>query len=658
MCGLAGLYRARGIGDEANTGRLIAAMRDRIAHRGPDDAGTWIDAPGGVALGFRRLSIIDVSSAGHQPMVSADGRYAIVMNGEIYNFAEIRAEIEAVSGQRAWRGHSDTEILVEAIALWGFEPAIRRTNGMFAIAAWDRHERVIWLARDRIGKKPLYYGWAGGDFVFASELKALWPHPDFNFQIDPTSLSQYMQLGYVLGERTIFRGMNKLPNGHILKLDHRAAAKHQTPPPTPYWCLRDAAMRGLDEQAAGRSATVEEFDALAQDAVRIRMVADVPVGSFLSGGIDSSLVTALMAANSTEHVRSFSIGFRVEGRDEAPYALAVAKHLGTRHQELYVTEADVMAAAMDLSSVYDEPFADDSAIPTILLCRMARRDVTVALSGDGGDELFAGYDRYALAEKWLARRAAIPGFARSISQNLLSGIAQPLSRQWGSQHTERRFELLRKLLADGRPEAFNETIMSQVFNPQQLIATDTVPDYPLANNVYSLDRSSPIDRMTFMDLGSYLIDDILMKVDRASMSTSLEVRCPLLDYRIIEQSWRFSTRDKTNGTQGKLPLRSVLYKHVPQALVDRPKMGFGAPVEVWLRNELRDWAEGLMSREALAEHGLLNVAACRRMWKDFISGGRGWHRGIWHVIMFQAWYGAMRSVTQAVAPPVALRRAS
>ncbi|MGH7066772.1 MAG: asparagine synthase (glutamine-hydrolyzing) [Acetobacteraceae bacterium] len=641
MCGLVGLIAPSCFHDETAVAQLVTRMRDRLVHRGPDDAGLWIDASGGAALGFRRLSIIDVSSAGHQPMLSGDDRFAVIMNGEIYNFQDLKRDIESVSGARNWRGHSDTEILVEAIALWGFEAAIRRANGMFAVAAWDRWERILWLARDRIGKKPLYYGWAGEDFVFSSEVKALWPHPRFDFTIDPTAEMHYMQLGYVLGGRTIFRELKRLPNGHILRLTERDCVRHQLPATNAYWNLREIALSGIAERESGRKASAEEFEALLKDAVRIRMVSDVPLGSFLSGGIDSSLVTSVMASESTDQVLSFSIGFHVEGRDEAPYALAVAKHIGTRHEELYVNEDDVIRAALDLPTIYDEPFADDSAIPTLLLCRMARREVTVALSGDGGDELFAGYDRYAIADKWLARAAATPGPVRSFAAGSISAIVQPMTSPWAGHANERRFELLRRLLAYNEPELFNESVMSQIFRPERLMAVNGASAHPLMDGGYALGCSSPIDRMTFMDLGSYLIDDILMKVDRASMAASLEVRCPLLDHRIIEQSWRFPAADKTDGKRHKLVLRKALYKHVPPALVDRPKSGFGAPVEVWLRRELRDWAETLMSRDSLARHGMLNVDACRGLWENFIARGRGWHRGIWHVLMFQAWHASL-----------------
>ena len=654
MCGFVGLLDPSSISDAQATERLIAEMRDRIIHRGPDDDGVWLDPARGLALGFRRLSIIDLSAAGHQPMMSADGRYVVMMNGEIYNFAEIRADIEAACGPRPWHGHSDTEVLVESIALWGFEAALRRANGMFAVAAWDREERVVWLGRDRLGKKPLYYGWAGDAFVFGSELKALWPHPDFDFRIDTDALANFMQLGYVPGARTIFRAVAKLQNGHILRLDPRAAARRETPLPSAYWSMRSVALKGLDDQESrGSAASVEEFDALVHDAVALRMVADVPVGAFLSGGIDSSLVTALMAAESPDEVRSFSVGFAVRGWDEAGHAKAVAKHLGTRHEETYIGPREVLSVLDDLPAIYDEPFADDSMIPTTLLCRMARRRVTVALSGDGGDELFAGYDRYVDVERWFERRRAMPRIARSLASAVVSHVAQPAVDRWGDRKTGRRMQFL-GLLLDGEPvERFNEALMSHTSDPGRLLTAPGVPRHPLTDGPHSLGRSTAIDRMLFMDAGSYLIDDILVKVDRASMAASLEVRCPLLDHRLVELSWRFPTSAKTRDGVGKLPLRDVLHRYVPRALVERPKRGFGAPVGVWLRNELREWGEALMSRQALGRHGLLNVEACRSVWEEFTVHGGSWNPLLWNLLMFQAWHEWMLRVTASrlVAPP-------
>jgi asparagine synthase (glutamine-hydrolysing) len=616
-------------------------MTNRLVHRGPDDEGSWTD-PAGAALGFRRLSIIDLSPAGHQPMLSADGRYAVVMNGEIYNFEDIRTEIEQARGAVAWRGHSDTEVLVEAIALWGVEAAVARANGMFALGVWNREARALFLARDRIGKKPLYYGWAGDTLLFGSELKALWPHPQFDFSISTDALADFLQLGYVPGERTIFAAISKLPGGTVLRLDPSANSR-ATSRPVPYWSLRDVAAAGLEAQASGRVPDEAELEALLRDAVARRMVADVPVGAFLSGGVDSSLVTAMMAEGASEPVRSFSIGFGVKEWNEAEHAKGVAQHIGTRHEELYVTPADLVAVVEDLPGILDEPFADDSMIPTTLLCRLARKEVTVALSGDGGDELFAGYARYTAIDQWLSRRNTLPAFGRALASGLANGLAGPVGRLSGVR-MQRRFLLLGSLLSHGDPDRVHEMLVSQHLQPEALLVAGGGGSRPLTDGTFNLGRSNAIDRMTFIDTASYLVDDILAKVDRASMSASLEVRCPLLDYRVIEMSWRFPATVKTQGGVGKQPLRNILYRHVPRALVDRPKMGFGAPVDVWLTNELRDWAEALMSREALARHSLLDVEACRTLWEDFTQRGRGWNRVIWNILMFQAWHQAMRAL--------------
>jgi len=662
MCGFVGWLDPTGVLNEPAARRLIATMRDQLAHRGPDDCGTWLDPERGVAFGFRRLSIIDLSPAGHQPMVSANGRYVLMLNGEIYNFAEIRAEIDAVSGPLAWRGHSDTEVLVEAIAVWGVEQALARANGMFAFTVWDREEQALHLARDRIGKKPLYYGWAGSAFVFGSELKALWPHPEFDAGIDAEALAEFLRLGYVPGARSIFRSVSKLRAGHVLRVPATDVARREAGLPSAYWSLKDAALRGLDAQESGRPASVTEFEALARDAVALRQVADVPVGAFLSGGIDSSLVTALMAASAPGEVRSFSVGFEAVPWDEAPHAAAVAAHLGTRHLATYIGPGNALGVVADLPAIYDEPFADDSMIPTTLLCRMARAHVTVALSGDGGDELFAGYDKYADAAHWLDRRAAMPGMVRSLADAVMAGAVAPLARRWGGRKLARRAHLLGTLLAGdpggGMAERFNAAIMEQTLDPERLLAEPGSGGG--ADAAGGLGRGTAIDRLTFMDTGSYLIDDILVKVDRASMAASLEVRCPLLDYRLIELSWRFPTEAKIQGGVGKLPLRAALHRYVPRALVERPKQGFGAPVEAWLsdglRGGLRPWAEALMSRPALGRSGLLDVAACRSAWEDFTVRGRGWDPVIWRLLMFQAWHEWMADrVASPQAAPARMR---
>ncbi len=639
MCGIVGFWRPAGLGPEISARRVVEDMRDSLIHRGPDDAGTWLDGEAGIAFGFRRLSIIDLSAAGHQPMHSTDGRFVLLFNGEAYNFAAIRREIEAVRGPHPWRGHCDAEVVLEAIAQWGVEAAVQRINGMFALAVWDRRDRVLSLARDRMGKKPLYCGWAGASFVFGSELKALERHPEFDDRLRRDALLDVLQLGYVLGRRSIFSSIDRLPGGHVLSFGPAAAARRETLPSRPYWDLHAVALEGLEAQASGRVATEDELAATLEDAVALRLVADVPVGVFLSGGIDSSLVTALAARASSEPVRSFSIGFRVPGWDEAGHARGVAAHLGTRHEEFYLDQGEIIAAVQALPGIVDEPFGDDSLIPTLLLSRLARRSVTVALSGDGGDELFGGYDRYAVMDRWLARRDALPGAIRAPLARLAHGLAHAAGGHV-RRRTERRLNLLGQLLENTDVERMHEVVVSQAATPGTLLAGGGGARRALTAENAGLGRSSSVDRMTFLDASTYLVDDILTKVDRASMAASLEVRCPLLDHRIVALSWRFPAATKIQGRQGKMPLRHLLHRHVPPGLVERLKMGFGAPVEIWLRSELRDWAEALMTPAALARNPMLDAPACRRLWEDFSERGRGWDRVIWNLLMVQAWQEA------------------
>ena len=641
LCGFVGLLNPSGIADERRAASLIAAMRDQLIHRGPDDAGSWIDATAGFALGSRRLSIRDLSPAGHQPMLSADGRVVLALNGEIYNAAEIRIEIDAVSGAVRWRGHSDTEVLVEAIALWGVEAALHRCNGMFALAVWDRQDQTLYLARDRIGKKPLYYGWAGAEFIFGSELKALWCHPAFDASIDPAALTDFLRVGYVPGSRSIFGSTSKLLAGHFIAIGPDAATRRVPPESKTYWDRKEIACRGLDARNSGNTATAEELETVLRDAVGIRTLADVPVGGLLSGGIDSSLVVALMAETASGSLHTYAVGFDRPAWDESVHARAVARHLGTRHHEMRILPSDVRALVPALPAIFDEPLADDSMIPTTLLCRAARQDVTVALSGDGGDELFAGYDRYVDAARWLTRRRAIPRPLRSVAGAAAAVLAGPAAGFLGWNKTERRLHLFAALMADDTAEHFNAAIVSRELEPDDLMAAPIGAPNVLLGAEYCLGRATDIDRFLFMDMGSFLIDDILAKVDRASMSASLEVRCPLLDHRIIEMSWRFRPEEKTRDGLGKRPLRQILQRYVPTPLVDRPKMGFNAPVQLWLLDILRDWADALLSREALGRHGLLNVDACRRLWEGFSQHGRSWTPTIWSLLMFQAWHQSM-----------------
>ena len=571
-------------------------------------------------------------------MVSADGRYVVMLNGEIYNAGELRRDIVDAAGPIEWRGHSDTEALVEAIALWGFDAAIAAANGMFAIAAWDRQTRTLSLARDRMGKKPLHYGWAGRQFVFASELKSILVHPGFDRTVNGEAAAQSLQLGYVVGSNSIYASISKLPPGHILHLRPRDLAVRHSPAPSCYWSQHRAALQGLEAQASGQAATVDELDWLLSDAVRIRGEADVPVGSFLSGGIDSSLVTERLARDH-QRVRTFSVGLKGAEWDEAPYARAVAEHLGTEHRTLYIGADDVLSTVQQLPNLFDEPFADHSAIPMLMLSRFAREEVTVALSGDGGDELFGGYDRYAGAERWLARRAAVPRPARHLLHWLSSAVAAPLAQRVGSRKAARRFGLLGALMADGCALAFCEQIALQLDDPRTLMPGSTAARRPLRAHAHELPGGTAMDEVLLLEGKTALIDGILTKVDRTSMAASLEVRCPLLDYRVVELSWRMPYAAKVQSGVGKQPLRDLLFSRVPRALVDRPKMGFGAPIELWLRSGLRGWAEELMRPAALAGSGLLDVRAAGRLWDDF-ARGRRFTPLLWHVLMFQAWHQA------------------
>ena len=644
MCGLAGIVDPGFSVPSAVLSANAKAMVRSLQHRGPDEESCWTDGAAGVALAFCRLAIVDLSQAGRQPMAAADGRYVVMLNGEIYNASELRKSVEAEAGPVRWRGHSDTEVLVEAIALWGLEAAITAANGMFAVAAWDRKTRVLSLARDRMGKKPLYYGWIGRQFAFASELKALLTHPSFDRTLNPDAVAQSLQLGYVLGSDSIYAGVTKLAPGHLLTLRPDDFSNRRTVP-SEYWSQHRAALEGLDAQASSRTASVDELDALLDDAVRIRSHADVPVGSLLSGGVDSSIVTAHMVGFHPA-VRTYSIGFEGAPWDEAPHAEAVARHLGTRHDTLYIGHQHVLATVERLAGMFDEPFADHSAIPMAMLSRFARRDVTVALSGDGGDELFGGYERYAETERWLARRAAVPGPARRLTHRLCRSVAAPLAYRAGSRKTVRRLGLLSALMADGGASAFCEQLALHLDDPGVLLPGSLATGRPLGKLSQALPRGTAMDEVLLLESRTALIDDILTKVDRTSMAASLEVRCPLLDYRVVELSWRMPYRQKNHGGVGKLPLRELLYRRVPRPLVDRPKMGFGAPIEQWLRGSLQDWAADLMSPVALAQSGLLDVPAAAVLWTDF-SRGRSFQPLLWHVLMFQAWCQSQKTPATA-----------
>jgi asparagine synthase (glutamine-hydrolysing) len=630
VCGITGFLDPTPLSPDEMRAR-VTAMTDTLTHRGPDDWGTWIDPEAGIALGHRRLSILDLSELGHQPMISADERFVLIFNGEVYNHGDLRRGLEEL-GHR-FRGHCDTEVLLAAIQHWGIADTLPKLIGMFAFAVWDRVQRTLTLVRDAVGIKPLYYGWLDGRFLFGSELKALRAHPQFAGQIDRAALSSYLHHCYVPAPQTIYRGISKLSAGTILSV---ALDKEQgTAKPVAWWSMAEAAWRGLREPFSGSDEeAVEELDARLRDSVALRMLADVPVGAFLSGGIDSSTVAALMQAQSTRRIRTFSIGFEEAGYDEAPHARRVARHLGTDHTECYVTPAEARDVIPQLPLLFDEPFADSSQIPTFLVCRIARRDVTVCLSGDGGDELFCGYDRYAhlrrLWEKvaWCPRplRRATGGTALLAASMLLPGI-----------RGKERLAMIGQLLtaADG-PEVYTR-FNSHWRDHRRLVIGGRDPLLPHLPPALAESGTGLARQMTYLDAVTYLPEDILVKVDRASMGVSLEARVPLLDRRVVEFAWRVPMSMKVRNGETKWLLRRVLDRYVPRELIQRRKMGFGVPIDSWLRGPLRDWAEDLLDEDRLRTEGYFHPGPIRQKWNEHLAGRADWHYLLWDVLMFQAW---------------------
>jgi asparagine synthase (glutamine-hydrolysing) len=620
-------------------------MADTMTFRGPDDSATWADGPAGVALGFRRLAIMDLSPAGRQPMRSASGRYVIVFNGEVYNAGELRADLEPL-GHR-FQGHSDTEVMLAAVEQWGLEAAVRRFVGMFAFALWDARERRLALVRDRLGIKPLYYGRAGDTLVFASEPKALRAHPDFRAEVDRGALALFLRYSYVPAPYSIYRGVRQLTPGCILTV---GADDAEYLPPIPFWSAREVAEEGVANPFAGTVAEAEErLDALLREAIKLRMIADVPLGAFLSGGIDSSTVVALMQAQSSQRVKTFSIGFRETAYDEAPHARAVAEHLGTDHTELYVTPEEARAVIPRLPEIYDEPFADSSQIPTFLVSRLTRERVTVSLSGDGGDELFGGYHRYFTANAiwgkvgWMpgwVRRGAGRGF-RSVPAPVYDrwlGWLGPLTARFGRRGAVGdKVHKLAEVLETPAPETLYHRLVSHWKSPAELVIGGHEPPTVLTDPGRWPKFADFTRRMMYFDTVGYLPDDIFTKLDRASMAVSLEARVPLLDHRVVEFAWRLPLGMKVRGGRGKWLLRRVLDRYVPRELVERPKMGFGVPIDSWLRGPLCDWAEGLLGEGRLRREGFLDPAPIRARWAEHRAGLRNWSYYLWDVLMFQAW---------------------
>jgi asparagine synthase (glutamine-hydrolysing) len=649
MCGLTGFIDFKGEMDAAALQRSVDAMSASLAHRGPDDDGAFIDAGAGMALGFRRLSIIDLSAEGHQPMQSRNGRYVIVFNGEVYNFKEIRADLDSQlegGDQSAWQGTSDTEVLLAAIQKFGVTGALERLDGMFALALWDRHESVLTLARDRIGEKPLYYGWQGRTFLFGSELKALTAHPDWKAALNDEALAAYMRFSYTPGPTSIYQGICKVPPGHMLTLKRDTMEPGQLPKATPYWDVRSVFEAAQEHPFVGtEDEACDALEMLLTKSVERRLISDVPLGVFLSGGVDSSMIAALAQKCSSQKIRTFTVGFNDPKLNEAGFAKAVAAHLETDHTEIMADEASVLKLVDRAPRIYDEPFADVSQLPTMLLAALTREHVTTVLSGDGGDELFAGYPRYqSAAKQWQRRNSLCGAVARTMDgfapYNALNGIRAINGRS--ARLGDKLFRSLRDAGARGIEE-LQSNYMARwrtVDCPVSFLRVGR--DMGEGADFYGAPDAWPavgndLGRLTYADAMTYLPDDLLVKLDRASMAVSLEARAPMLNHELVSFAWSLPSEFKCRDGAGKWLLRRALFKYVPATLVDRPKQGFEPPLADWLRGPLRDWAEDLLAPERLADGGWLAPKPIRAVWEEHLAGHRNWHFELWNVLMFQAW---------------------
>ena len=646
MCGIAGV-----MGPSAGDERLLTAMADPIRHRGPDAGGVWADAEAGIGLAHRRLAIVDLSPHGAQPMASASGRFVLSFNGEIYNHTALRTELDGLGATPpgGWRGHSDTETLAEAIACWGLDATLERATGMFALALWDRETRTLSLVRDRFGEKPLYYGWVGRDLVFASELKAIRAHPGFDAAIDREAVAALCARSYIPAPRSIYRGIFKLPPGCILEITPSATPRVEPPQIGKrgqglslrrYYDYAAVVENGLRQPYQSEAEALDAVEAALRQAIAGQAVADVPVGAFLSGGIDSSTVVALYQMVSSAPVRTYTIGFTEAGYDEAPHARAVAAHLGTEHSELTVTSREAMEAIPLLPAMYDEPFADSSEIPTYLVSHFARSEVTVALTGDGGDELFGGYNRHVMGPALWRRLAPVPAALRALGQPL-GAIPQrwfePLVRSGPRGTGAGRIAKALKVATSARSadDIYRSFIDQWAHEPSPVLGAGPVPGVPMA-----LDNGSAAERMMLADALGYLPDDILCKVDRASMAVSLETRVPFLDHRLAAVAARVPLGMKIDHGTGKLIVRKLLGRYVPPTLTDRPKAGFGIPVGEWLRGPLKSWADDLLSEERLRRGGMFDVPLIRRRYAQHQSGHRDSTAALWSILMFESWLEA------------------
>ena len=647
MCGLTGFLDRDTRMSAGESGTLVSRMAQTMHLRGPDSGGEWVDPEAGIALGFRRLAIVDLSLAGHQPMQSASERFVIAFNGEVYNSVSLKCELEAAGLAPRFRGHSDTEVMLACIEAWGLERAVGKFIGMFAIALWDRRERTLSLVRDRLGVKPLYYAQFGETLLFGSELKPIRQHPAFRNEIDRDALAIYLRHNCIPAPYCIYKGVRKLTPGTILTI---APGRKPLPEPEAYWSLKEVAEHGVANLAdMSDEEAIEELDKLLRDAVGLRMAADVPLGVFLSGGYDSSIVAAQMQAQSAKPVKTFTIGFHEKGYNEAEHAKEIAGILGTEHTELYVSQKEAMGVIPKLPEMYDEPFADSSQIPTFLVSKLARESVTVSLSGDGGDELFGGYTRYFQGRSIWNRLKTIPLPLRGLASSMMSSlspnawnslyrVASPaLPARYRQSHPGEKIVKLAEIIPAKSADDLYLQLVSHWKNASEVVKGGSEPFTILTDCNRQSKLANFTERMMQYDSVTYLPDDILTKVDRASMGVSLEAREPLLDHRIVEFAWKLPMEMKIRDGQGKWILRQVLYRYVPKEHMERPKMGFGIPLQDWLRGDLRDWAESLLNAKKLEEGGYFHPEPILRKWNQHLSGKMNWHSHLWDILMFQAW---------------------
>jgi asparagine synthase (glutamine-hydrolysing) len=649
MCGLTGIWTT---GSRDGLSETVRRMTAALAHRGPDAEDTWVDVDAGTALGHRRLAVIDLTTQGAQPMHSACGRHVLTFNGEIYNHQDLRRELEAAGKAPIWRGTSDTETLLAGFVVWGVAATLKRAVGMFAVALWDRRERSLTLARDRLGEKPLYYGWVGNGanaaFVFGSELKALRVVPGFDATVDRGALALFMQFSAVPAPYSIYRSVRKLDAGCMLSVRSDGLASRAVSIEA-YWQLKDVCRAGLAAPFGSETEALEAVEAGIGTAVRGQMIADVPLGAFLSGGVDSSAIVALMQANSAKPVKTFTVGFDEDGFDEAPFAATVARHLGTDHQEIRITPAETIEFIPGIAAIYDEPFGDSSQIPTTLISRAARRDVTVVLTGDGGDELFGGYNRYTWRHRYWRPFEHLPSVVRrgvghsikALPVRAWSMIDKVTTRYSHDAFGDKALRMADRLQTVRGHDDLYRSLVVDWPGDATLVLGATPQASKLDDPGLDVDIMHPEQRMMYWDSLTYLPDDILTKVDRAAMSTGLETRVPFLDHRLIELVWRLpfdmKIRQIAGHSQTKWALRKVLHKYVPDDLIDRPKAGFSIPVGLWLKGPLKDWADALLDETRLRNDGYLDAVAVRRLWDEHQSGRRDWTVRLWNVLMFQAW---------------------